>query len=60
MIAADLPDAKAFPLLGAEVSAADAAEGVEATAVATNGVVRLSLTTPVAREIAWCVRCGGQ
>ena len=60
VIAADLPDAKSFPLLGAEVSAADAAEGVKATAVATNGTVRLSLTTPVAREIAWRVRFGGR
>ena len=58
VIAADLPDATAFPLLGAEVSDADAAAGVKVTSAATNGTVRLTLTTPVAREIAWRVRFG--
>lgn len=53
VIAADLPDGTLFPLDKASVSEDDSAAGVKLTVTETNGTVRLTFSTPTAREIKW-------
>ena len=54
--------ATAWALVKAEVSAADAAAGVTLSCSASNGLVRVTIHSPVSREVAWtlCFAAGAK
>jgi hypothetical protein len=56
VIAVDMPDGTAaYKMVKCEISPEDIAAGVKVSSSESNGVCRITFTTPVARNISWKV-----